>query len=128
MREINSPYVVALKDVTKTRNNYYLAMELCNGCDLANLCKIRGGYLRENEARMLLCQILKGIAAIKDKQVMHRDLKLANIMVHFPILPPDALIDPKFNLKKFVEEAKLDSKSVICKIADLGFARKLDED
>ena len=59
---------------------------------------------------------------------MHRDLKLPNIMVHFPILPPDACIDPKFDLKRFLEAAKLDSKSVICKITDLGFARKLGED
>jgi serine/threonine protein kinase len=34
MAEIQSPYVVALKDATKTPNNYYLAMELCNGGDL----------------------------------------------------------------------------------------------
>lgn len=71
---------------------------------------------------------MKGIAAIKEQSVMHRDLKLANIMVHFPILPADACIDPKFDLKGFLETAKLDSKSVVCKIADLGFARKLGED
>jgi serine/threonine protein kinase len=128
MAEIRSPYVVALKDATKTANNFYLAMELCNGGDLANLCQVRGGYLREIEARILLCQIVKGIAAIKDKSVMHRDLKLPNIMVHFPSLPPNACIDPKFDLKKFLEGAEINSKYVTCKIADLGFARKLFQD
>lgn len=53
MAEISSPYVVALKDATKTANNFYLAMELCNGGDLANLCKVRGGYLKEKECRVL---------------------------------------------------------------------------
>jgi serine/threonine protein kinase len=37
MTEIRSPYVVALKDATKTENNFYLAMELCNGGDLSGL-------------------------------------------------------------------------------------------
>ena len=55
MTEIRSPYVVALKDATKTENNFYLAMELCNGGDLAGLSQARGGYLLEKEARLILC-------------------------------------------------------------------------
>ena len=128
MAEIRSPYVVALKDATKTANNFYLAMELCNGGDLANLCTVRGGYLRENEARVLLCQIVKGIGAIKDKHVMHRDLKLPNIMLHFSLLPPNACVDPSFDLKKYLNATPITASSVICKITDLGFARKLLED
>jgi serine/threonine protein kinase len=58
-------------------------MEYCNGGDLDNFRNQRGGFLRESEARLILCQILKGIAAIKDKDVMHRDLKLPNVMLHF---------------------------------------------
>lgn len=44
---IDSPYVVKLKDATQTKNNYYLAMELCNGGDLDQYRKSRGGYLCE---------------------------------------------------------------------------------
>jgi serine/threonine protein kinase len=120
--------VVALKDATKTANNFYLAMELCNGGDLANLCQMRGGYLRENECRLLLCQVVKGIAAIKEKHVMHRDLKLPNIMMHFPDLSPTACISADFDLKKFLADVTLTPDSIICKIADLGFARKLGKD
>lgn len=54
MAEIRSPYVVALKDATKTPNNYYLAMELCNGGDLDGFRKSRGGFLKEQEARLIL--------------------------------------------------------------------------
>lgn len=53
MSEINSPNVVALKHATKTKKNYYLAMELCNGGDLQNYVKHRGGYLPEQESRLL---------------------------------------------------------------------------
>ena len=62
-------------------------MELCNGGDLENYVKQRGGYLEEQEARLILCQIVEGLAALKSKDVMHRDLKLANIMMHFSLLP-----------------------------------------
>lgn len=54
MAEIDSPYVISLKDATKTPNNFYLALELCNGGDLENFRKLRGGYLLENEARILI--------------------------------------------------------------------------
>jgi serine/threonine-protein kinase ULK/ATG1 len=65
MSEIRSPHIVALLNATKTSRNYYLAMELCNGGDLDNFKRQRGGYLREEEARLILCQIVKGITAIK---------------------------------------------------------------
>jgi len=93
MSEIRSPYVVALQNATKTSKNYYLAMELCNGGDLQNFIKQRGGYLKEQEARLILRQIVQGIVAIKAKDVMHRDLKLPNIMMHFGDLPQHICIN-----------------------------------
>jgi serine/threonine protein kinase len=103
MAEIKSPYVVALKDATKTGSNYYLCMEFCNGGDLQNFVQARGGYLKENEARLILRQIALGVGAIKDKQVMHRDLKLANIMMHFSELKVNDCMNPNFDLKKYVK-------------------------
>lgn len=54
MAEIHSPYVTSLRDATKTPNNYYLAMELCNGGNLDGYKKARGGYLIEEEAKLIL--------------------------------------------------------------------------
>lgn len=45
MAEIRSDYVVALRDATKTASNFYLVMELCNGGDLDQLRRAKGGYL-----------------------------------------------------------------------------------
>jgi len=67
MAEIRSPNVVALRDATKTMSNFYLVMELCNGGDLQTLCALRNGYLKEEEARSILRQMVRGIAAIKAK-------------------------------------------------------------
>jgi serine/threonine protein kinase len=58
-------------------------MEYCNGGDLENLKEIRGRF-KESDARMILQQIVQGFKEIYRMQVMHGDLKLANILVHFP--------------------------------------------
>ena len=102
MSEIQSNYVVQLKDATKTPNNYYLAMELCNGGDLDNYRKVRGGFLKEKEARLILRQIMLGIAAIKEKDVMHRDLKLPNVMLHFDEMTQYTGIDNPQVLREYI--------------------------
>ena len=102
MSEIKAANVVSLRDATKTANNFYLAMELLNGGDLDNLVKARGGFLKENEARFILRQIVFGLGAIKDKHIMHRDLKLPNVMINFSELRQDVCINPNFDLKKYI--------------------------
>lgn len=133
MAEIRSPNVVALMNATKTTRSYYLAMELCNGKDLENFVQQRGGYLKEQEARLILCQIVEGMTAIKAKDVMHRDLKLPNIMMNFSDLKQNIVADPEFSgfdLNYYIRHFDYEKKhsTVTCKIADLGFARKLEED
>ena len=48
---------------------------------------------------------------------MHRDLKLANILLHFPDLDPDD--------NHYIKNFDFNTQKVVFKIADLGFARKL---
>jgi len=90
----------------------------------------RGGFLCEGEARMILKQIILGLAALKQKTVMHRDLKLPNIMLHFSALRPEVWTDPNHKMKDFRKnfDFSSDFKHLKCKIADLGFARKCEED
>lgn len=76
-------------------------MELCNGGDLDNFRRKRGGYLQETEARVIICQIMQGLGDIKAKNVMHRDLKLPNIMINFPELP-NSVVDP-FILQEYIK-------------------------
>lgn len=70
---------------------------------------------------------MKGIAAIKAQDVMHRDLKLPNVMLHFSTLKVNACFDDSFNLKDFTSAFNFEANhtTLTCKIADLGFARKL---
>lgn len=53
LTNIDSPYVIQLRDIQKTENNYYLIMEYCNGGDLENLKDIRGKFT-ELESRIIL--------------------------------------------------------------------------
>ncbi len=60
---------------------------------------------------------------------MHRDLKLPNIMVNFTEVPQDVCHNNSFDLKKYIREFNFEAKhkTVQLKIADLGFARRLQE-
>ena len=53
LSKIDSPYVIGLKDLQKTENNFYLIMDYCNAGDLENLKEIKGRFT-EPEARMIL--------------------------------------------------------------------------
>ena len=72
--------------------------------------------------------------AIRAKKVMHRDLKLPNVLIHFPRMNSDQYTDPNFNLKEYLREVDIignDRREAVpfeVKIADLGFARKLEDD
>jgi serine/threonine-protein kinase ULK/ATG1 len=76
---------------------------------------------------------------IKQKNVIHRDLKLPNVLINFKEMPVDVFrmkIQGKkveFDMQEYLKTVDLVGKSeaecpIEIKIADLGFARKLDED
>ena len=76
MEKIHSPNVCRLKEVTKTKSNVYLALELCNGGSLQNFLKASGGRIPELTARIFLKQIVRGLTAIREQDAVHRDLGL----------------------------------------------------
>ena len=123
MSEIDSPNVLKIKEATKTLNNYYLALEYCNGGDLKNYVKKRGGRLPEQEARLVFKQIVKGMSSMHAKNMIHRDVKLANILCQFTDYHEDAPLD---NYIKFFD-FETNRDSLVVKIADLGFSRKLQQ-
>lgn len=99
---------------------------------------MKGGYLKEPVARAILKQMVFGLAAMAEKKVIHRDFKLANILINFPTLKRVDYMAPDFNLKEFVKNVLVDGADGInklnpavpmeIKIADMGFAKKLEDD
>jgi tetratricopeptide (TPR) repeat protein len=65
---------------TKDGEIDFLAMELLEG---ETLCArlLRGGRLPHDEARDIICQVCAGLRAAHDREVIHRDLKSANIIL-----------------------------------------------
>lgn len=96
-------------------------MKYCNGGDLDDLRQLRGRF-SEQEARYFMSQIVKGFKAINDLNVLHRDLKLANILVHFKNVDMDTVLSGGQVFKQFKKvESLIGNTDVV--IADLGFAK-----
>lgn len=79
-----------------SEKSVFIVMEYCNGGDLEKyLDKKR--RLTEDEATTFLKQIINGFKGLHEVNAMHRDFKVANVLLNHGI----------------------------CKIADLGFAKQM---
>ena len=83
---VRSPHVISLKKYYKTHQHFYIFTELCNGGDLNLLKKSRpNGRLSEEECQILMKKLVSGLRDLYEFDIVHRDLKLANILLHFPL-------------------------------------------
>lgn len=85
LQMINSSSVVSMRRYYKTHTHFYIFTELCNGGDLGMLKKARQGRgISEEECRVIMRKVVNGLKELFDFDIVHRDLKLANILLHFP--------------------------------------------
>ena len=87
LNTIKHPNIVRLYDVKYKPDYIYLVMEYCNGGSLHNcLQSYKHKYHKpftEEIVQYLMRQILSGLKCLHDHQVIHRDLKLANILIKY---------------------------------------------
>ena len=76
-------YITRLHETIKTRSHYYLVIDYCNGGDIDCLLQDRT-RLSEQEVRHVFSQVIQASKAMRKMQVVHRDIKNANILLHFP--------------------------------------------
>ena len=114
LKSLNHPNIVKLVDIKKSSQHYYIVMEYINGGGLSDcLKKYMDRYRRafpEEIVQYLMRQIIDAIHYIHKNKIIHRDLKLDNIMVSF-----DSERDKE----------SLDMMRAKIKIIDFGFATKL---
>ena len=111
MQKVRHPNIVALMDLKKTKTHCYIVMEFCNGGDLTGcLKKYMAKYNRpftEEIVQYLMRQIVSGLDALHSRNMLHRDLKLDNILVTFT---------------SEQDKNNLNMMRAIPKITDFGFA------
>lgn len=74
------PSITKIYEVFENQKYYFFVMEYANGGDLLQKMKSEG-KLDENEARDIFAQLVRGIYFIHSKKILHRDIKLDNILL-----------------------------------------------
>ncbi|KAK1651216.1 hypothetical protein QYE76_069021 [Lolium multiflorum] len=101
LRSIRHPNVIALHDSIRDGKRIYLILEYCRGGDLYSYL-LRHKRVPEAVAKHFIRQLACGLQMLREKNVVHRDLKPQNILL------------------------VANSATSILKIADFGFAKFLE--
>ena len=85
---VNHPNIVKYEDFKISQNNFYLVTEFVNGGSLkSNLSKYISIYRKpfsEEITQYLMRQIVDVLKYLHFNHIIHRDLKLDNILVNYP--------------------------------------------
>lgn len=114
LHTLKHPNIVKFVQVKKTKKHYYIVMEYCNGGELEKaLEKYQMKYgkaFSEEIVQHLMRQIISAFKYMHEKNIMHRDIKLENILINFD------------NDK---DKNDLNMMKAVVKIIDFGFACKI---
>ena len=87
LKDINHPNIVKLYDVKETSQFFYLVTEYCNGGDLSSCLEKyqdkNNKPFTEEIVQYLMKQIVSAIRYLHQKTILHRDIKLDNILVNY---------------------------------------------
>lgn len=81
LRGLINTNIIKMYDVNYFQNYICLIMEYAVNGDLKNYILQRNGFLSEKEAHRFFIQIVKGVYYCHSKHIVHRDLKLENILL-----------------------------------------------
>lgn len=81
LKTCDNDNIIKLYDIKKTANNFYLIIEYCNEGDLSVSLKKKKNF-PEDDAIEYLVQIISAFKTLVKNKIMHRDFKLANILMH----------------------------------------------
>ena len=78
LKKLNHPNIVKIYEFFDTVLNYYIVTEYCKKGELFSYIKNR---YSERQLAVLFYQVFSGLCHLHEKKIIHRDLKLENIMV-----------------------------------------------
>ncbi|KAI9998001.1 hypothetical protein PInf_002335 [Phytophthora infestans] len=81
--ELQHPHVLHVEGVFEDARNYYMVLEYCARRSLSAVTKaLPGRKMDEHTAKKIFRQVLMGVAYLHASGVIHRDLKLANLLLN----------------------------------------------
>ncbi|CAD8111518.1 unnamed protein product [Paramecium sonneborni] len=75
------PNIIKLNEIFEGENSYYLVFDYLEGENLHKFIKNQLYQIPENNVRTILQQILLGIRKCHQQNIIHRDMKLENVML-----------------------------------------------
>ena len=79
LKTLDHPDIVRIIESFNTKNSYILITEYCEGGELFDQVK---NQLSETQIAVIFKQVLSGLAYLHSNNIVHRDLKLENILIH----------------------------------------------
>ncbi|KAI9486327.1 MAG: kinase-like domain-containing protein [Benjaminiella poitrasii] len=80
LKTVRHPYIVKLFEVLTIKNYIGIVLQRAAGGELFDYI-LKHHYLQENEAKRLFAQLISGVDYMHQKHIVHRDLKLENLLL-----------------------------------------------
>ena len=77
--------VIHLEKIVPSSHHYYVVMEYCNGGDLSLCLKKNGKPFNQEIIQHFMRQIIDAFNYIHARKIIHRDVKLDNILLNYII-------------------------------------------
>ena len=115
LKELHHKNIIRLETIKQTIHNFYIITDFYNGGDLSDCLRkhrmIKGRPFSEDIVQHIMRQAIDALKYLHSKRIIHRDLKLENMLMNFQTE------EDKKNLNMLNAEVK---------IIDFGFATYLD--
>jgi serine/threonine protein kinase len=79
--QLNHPNVIAIYDIGKHDDHYFIVMELARGGNVSSLVKEQGGRVSFSDACHIALDAARGLQAAHSAGIVHRDVKPENLML-----------------------------------------------
>ena len=130
LHNLKHPNIIHILDYLNNQSYNYIVLEYCNG---GNLREYLQKYMEKNNAPLneffiqkILRQIAPSLEFMHSKNIIHRDIKLENILLNFNTYPNIPKNGKRPQALKFSEKSL--NKDFSAKITGLNFSKDLIQD